>query len=355
MFPYYLLIGLPLLLSIFSYKVNDKRVSERFPLFVFFLILLVLLSLRSIECGADLQTYKNKFESINISSVKSVLNFSSIEFGYNFFVAINKLIFNNFQFLLFSCAVLSIVPIMVFYLRETKHNILTIALFVSIAPFSMFFSGLRQSIAMGIGIISYNYCKKNKIIIFLFMVFLAFLFHQSSIILLLMYPLTHVKITRKWVFPIIVLYILCFVYNKQIFEILLGLNEKYETRYVISETGSYTFLIMLLAITIFSLIIMKEDSNELLGLRNLLILSLFIQSFVPVNTVAMRLNYYYLLFIPVLIPNVIDNCKERYKQVAQLSTVVFSVFFIFWFFKEAYTGVDYLSTFPYVAFWESTI
>ncbi len=352
MFPYYLLIGLPMLLSIFSYKVNDKKVSERLPLFVFFLILLVLLSLRSVRCGVDLQTYKNKFESINISSVESVINFSSTEFGYNFFVAINKLIFNSFRFLLFSCSIVSIVPIMVFYLRETKHNILTIALFVSIAPFTMFFSGLRQSIAMGLGMIAYYYCKKNKIIPFLLIVFLAFLFHQSSIILLLMYPLTHVKITKKWILPVAVLYTIFIIYNKQIFGVLLKLNEKYETRYVISKTGSYTFLIMLLLITIFSFIMMKEDSKELLGLRNLLILSLFIQCFVPINTVAMRLNYYYLLFIPVLIPNIIDNCKDQYKQIAQLSTVVFSVFFIFWFFKEAYTGVDYLSTFPYVAFWE---
>lgn len=352
MFPYYLLIGLPMLLSIFSYKVNDKNVSKRLPLFVFFVILLVLLSLRSVRCGVDLQTYKNKFENIDLLSLKTFFDFSPVEYGYNLFVLINKFFFNNFQFLLFSCAMVSIVPIMVLYLKETNHNILTIALFISIAPFTMFFSGLRQSIAMGLGIIAYYYCKKNKIIPFLLIVFFAFLFHLSAVVLLVMYPITHVKVTKKWILPVSVLYIIFLIYNEKIFGVLLKLNEKYETRYVISKTGSYTFLIMLLGITIFSFIMMEEDSKELLGLRNLLILSLFIQCFVPISTIAMRLNYYYLLFIPVLIPKVIDNCKKQYKQLAQLSIVVFSVFFIFWFFKEAYTGSNLLHAFPYIPFWE---
>lgn len=351
MVPYYLLIGLPMLLSIFSYKFNKKKLSDRLPLYVFFVILLLLLSLRDVRCGADLLTYKNKFEIINISSIESIFNFSTIEFGYNFFVAINKLIFNNFQFLLFSCAIISIVPIMVFYIKETKHNILTMVLFVSVAPFAMFFSGLRQSIAIGLGVIAYSFCKENKLFRFLLIVFIAFLFHISSIILLLMYPMTHVKITKKWILPVSILFVIFLIYNESIFAVLLKLNEKYEARYVISKTGSYTFLIMLLIFTIFSLIIPDENSKEFVGLRNLLILSLYIQCFVPINIVAMRLNYYFLIFIPVLIPKAIDNSKQKYKQVAKLSAVVFVIFFTFWFFKEAYTGVDYLSIYPYVAFW----
>ena len=352
MVPYYLLIGLPMLLSIFSYKFDKKKLSDRFPLFAFFVFFLILLSLRDTTCGIDLQTYKDRFEIINIASLESILNFSSMEYGYNFFVAINKLIINNFQYFLFACAMVSIIPIMVFYSKETEHNILTIALFVSIAPFTMFFSGLRQSIAMGLGIVAFYFCRKNKLVPFLLIVLLAFLFHLSAIILLLMYPITHVRITKKWILPVSILFVVFLVYSEKIFAVLLGLNEKYETRYVISETGSYTFLFLLLVITIFTLVIPKEDSQELLQLRNLLILSLFIQCFVPINTVAMRLNYYYLLFVPVLIPKVIDNCKQEYKQIAQFSIYIFVIFFISWFFKEAYTGEDYLCAFPYVAFWE---
>ena len=75
------------------------------------------------------------------------------------------------------------------------------------------------------------------------------------------------------------------------------------------------------------------------------------QSFASVNSVAMRLNYYYLIFIPLLIPKVADGARTELRQLARVSTVVFVCFFFFWFFKEAYTGADILQVFPYVPFW----
>lgn len=350
MVPYYLLIGIPIVISLCVYQ--NKNYKNKIPLLVFFIIFIVLLSLRSMECGIDLWSYKIKFDNTYMVSIKTLFDLDLIEPGYTFFVSINKLLCNNFQFLLFTSATLSIVPIMLLYMKESEHAMLTIALFVGIAPFTMFFSGLRQSIAMGLGIICYHYCKKNKIIPFILIVFLAFLFHQSAVILLLMYPMTHVKITKKWILPILALCTVCLIYNEQVFGVLLRLNEKYEDRYVISETGSYTFLFLLLLLTVFSFVVMKEDSEELLGLRNLLILSLFIQCFAPINTVAMRLNYYFLLFIPISIPKMIQNCKDQYRQLVQILLKVFVVFFIFWFFKEAYNGSNHLHTFPYIPFWE---
>lgn len=352
MIPYYLLLGIPMLLSLFKYGDNKKKFNKKFPMLVFFIILIVMLSLRSDLCGVDLQTYRYKYNAQGFVSIKSLFDISEIEPGYSLFVNINKFLVGDFQFLLFSCAIISLVPVMALYLKESNHSILTIALFVGVAPFTMFFSGLKQSIAMGLGIICYYFCKNNKILPFLLFVYIAYMFHQSAVILLLMYPLTHVKITKKWIPPTIALYLTCLFYNKQIFGVLLKLNKNYEADYVISETGSYVFLVLLLLFTIFSVVVMKEDSNELIGLRNLLILSLFIQCFAPINTVAMRLNYYYLLFIPVLIPKIIDNCKDRYKQIVRFVEVIFILFFIFWFFNEAYTGTNYLRTFPYVAFWE---
>ena len=130
---------------------------------------------------------------------------------------------------------------MVLYMKESNHNLLTIALFMGLAPFSMFFSGLRQSIAMGIGAICYLCCKEKKPASFLLLVFLAYLFHQSAAILLLMYPMIHLRVTKKWIPLVVVVVAGCFVFRNQIFGFALRFSDKYESRYVISETGSYTF------------------------------------------------------------------------------------------------------------------
>ncbi|MBR6050896.1 MAG: EpsG family protein [Clostridia bacterium] len=352
MFPYYLLIFVPLFFSVVRFKTKSKIVYNRLPLIMFFIFFIILLSLRSVNCGVDLMNYQNKFDNISYSSLKSFFDFSSVEQGYKFLSAISKIIVNDFQFFLFLCAIVSVVPIMLLYINETKHNLLTISLFVGVAPFTIFFSGLRQSIAIGIGIICYYFCKKNKIILFLLFVALAFSFHQSSIVLLLLYPLTHVKFTKKWIAPILILFVVFMVYNKQIFSVLMGLNDRYESLYTISDTGSYTYLILIFIFVIYSFVIPDENDGDLIGLRNLLVLMLFIQSFAPINTVVMRLNYYFLILIPIIIPKIIDNSKPQYRQVANISSIVFTCFFIFWFFKEAYTGSNILHAFPYIPFWE---
>ena len=349
MFPYFALIGIPALLSLVPYNDNNKVFNKRFPLLVFFVLFLVMLSLRGVSCGVDLIVYKNKF--IHSDSINFVSLLTSREFGFRLLMSVCKITTNNFQFFLFVCALLSVGPIAILYLKNTKHNLLTIALFVGIAPFSMFFSGLRQSIAFGIGAICYYLCEKRKLIPFLLCVLVAYTFHQSAVILLLMYPLMHLRITKKWIVPIAAAFILCFIFRAQIFGFILNFNTRYDELYTVTETGSYTFLFLLLIMTVYSFLMLKDSDIDSFGLRNILIFTLLMQCFASVNIVAMRLNYYYFIFIPILIPNVIDNARIRYRQIAKISHYVFVVFFIFWFFKEAYTGTNILNIFPYVPFW----
>ena len=351
MLPYFFLIGFPLLLSLGSYGDDRRLFSKKVPLLVFFLILIALLSMRNVTCGVDLITYRYKFNHPGSLTLSSLFDFSQTEPGFRLLSAVCKRTFNNFQIFLLVCALLSMIPIMVLYLKESNHSILTIALFVGLAPFSMFFSGLRQSIAIGIGAICYFYCKEKKPISFLILVFTAYLFHQSAVILLFMYPLMHVRITKKWTIPLAALLAVCFVYRVRIFGAMLSVNDRYENIYTISRTGSYTYLFLLLLLTIYSFVMLKDSEFDSFELRNILVFTLIMQSFASVNSVAMRLNYYYLIFIPLLIPKVADGARTELRQLARVSTVVFVCFFFFWFFKEAYTGADILQVFPYVPFW----
>ncbi|MBQ9151954.1 MAG: hypothetical protein IJX72_06865, partial [Clostridia bacterium] len=61
-----------------------------------------------------------------------------------------------------------------------------------------------------------------------------------------------------------------------------------------------------------------------------------------------RVNYYFLLFIPVLIPKIARRSKYTWEPMARLSVAVMIAFFTFWFFLQAHTGADKLNVFPYV-------
>ena len=83
---------------------------------------------------------------------------------------------------------------------------------------------------------------------------------------------------------------------------------------------------------------------------------MLLQCFVPLHSLAMRMNYYYLLFIPILIPKVIKNSKYYFNEVGYLANGVLSLFFLIYYLIKTYvscsTGISSLGTYPYIPFWQ---
>ncbi len=354
MLPYYILILVPTIIYLIG-MLRGKKLNK-ICISMFFIILIVLLSLRSIECGTDLKMYSGFFRVFSNSSLDKVLNFSKK--GEKLYYILNKIISmigGNFQFFLFIVALMSIIPIAVLYYKKSENGILTIALFMVVAPFSMFFSGLRQSIAMGIIIFAFKYIQDKKVIKYIICVIIAMYFHKSAMFCLIFYPVYHAKITKKWLYIIIPTMIITYVFNKQIFSFLLHIyNPIYEDNYgFVTSTGQYSILILLILFIIYCFVFPDKNkiNKEFMGLRNMLILSTMFQLFVPINPIVMRMNYYTLLFVPILIPKVINIGYKKDYGILQLSVIIMSIFFFVYFIYNGYTGNDVLNIFPYIPYW----
>ena len=226
---------------------------------------------------------------------------------------------------------------------------------MTVAPYNMFFSALRQSLAVSIVPLSY-YCTKNKkLLFFILTVLLASRFHQSAVILILMYPVYWAKFTRRWLWFVIPAIAVILVFNSRIYSILVPfMGERYFERYgTVSSTGAYAIVALLFLFSIYASIIPENEmiDDDVLGLRNLLFLSTCLQCFAPVNTIAMRMNYFYLIFVPITISKIPTRSKEQYQNVAYLSYIIMCMFFVVYYFYNATTGADILEIYPYVPFW----
>jgi hypothetical protein len=211
-------------------------------------------------------------------------------------------------------------------------------------------------LAIGLGFIAYEFTRKKKLIPFILVVVLAISFHISAFMLLFMYPIYYAKITKKWLYVVVPIIALIFVFNRQIFltlSVVLEMFTKYDAS--ITETGAYTMLILFAILAVFSFVIPDESrlDKETMGLRNFLLLSLILQMFAPLHTIAMRMNYYYIIFIPLLLPKIIEARSKTWEGVAVVGRHVMVVFFLAYFFYNAYTGTNNLHVFPYHFFWES--
>ena len=370
MIPYILLIVIPALFQFVSIKtVKKKRVlvvgnapdiyENNFVLPVFFFILLLLLVLRDESIGRDLSNYKylfNYFESCGIDKIWEY----DLEILYKLLNRIISQFTSSFQIFIGIVACLCVIPVALFYCQDRKHGMLKILLFVDLSTFVVMFSGLRQSIAVAFGIIAYQFVRKKKLIPFLVTVLVAFGFHQSALILFAMYPLYHVTLRKKHLLIIVPAMMSVFVFNRPLFSFLLGIMGQYSDKYVgetISPTGAFGVLILFALYAIFACVIPDETrmTREDIGLRNIMMLIVCIQCFAPLHSLAMRMNYYFLMFIPILMGRVLDIPQARYRQVAKFAEFVLIVFFLYEYVSSIYnsylTGVSALDTVPYMPFW----
>ena len=370
MIPYILLITIPILFQFIAVKNkkgknilvvgNNSYINENnLVIPVFFIIFILLLVLRDESIGRDLGNYKNIFNYLSSQSITGAMKYG-LEPLYALLNWITGQFTESYQLFLGIIACMCVIPILLLYCEEKKHGILKVVLFVNLSTFVAMFSSLRQSIAIGLGLIAYKYVREKKFIVFIIFVLIAIGFHQSAIILFVMYPLFHITLQKKHLLFVIPTMIVIFVFNRPIFTILIRIMGEYSDKYdnaEISATGAFGSLILFIIYAIFVYVIPdeKQMSSEVIGLRNLMLLIVCIQCFAPLHTLAMRMNYYFLLFIPILIGRVIDIPSQRYRKVAKFAEIILVVFFTIVFVRSTYissvTGISPLDTVPYIPFW----
>lgn len=358
MIPYYLLLLFPLTVCFLGQTVRltlNKRLlfkTQSSSIDTFMLIFVLLLSLRGIQCGIDTRQYYILYTQYSSHSISELIADYKLEWGYKILNKLIDLTVGDFQALLCITSILCVLPVWCFYRKESENPLLTIALFLAVAPFQLYFSGIRQAIAMAMVVPAWYAAKHKCPGAFLFSVFIAMLFHTSAFIMLPLYPLYWAKITKKWLWFVIPSIIGIYYFRATIFNILIKLLWQDFKRS--SETGAIMVLILLSLFAVYSYVLPDEKKldQDTIAMRNILLLSTVIQIFAMLHPLSMRMNYYFLLFIPVLLPKIANRREKKFAGIAQLSVIVMTVYFLCFFLNNAVNGADSLNIFPYIPFWE---
>lgn len=370
MIPYFALILISTLCSLFSVHTYKKsatktvitltrdRNSAALP--AFFFMYFLLLALRHEMVGNDTFNYQNMFLSHTqwggdyiFSSWQEVI-FRAFNWGVRQFT-------DNFRIFLILTSLICVLPIAYIYNQDKTHGLLKIAVFVNMSTFIMLFSGIRQAMAMGVGMLAYKMVKERKLWKFLLLATVAMLIHHSGFMVFFMYPLYYVRFQKIHLLVVVPLIVAVFVFNKQIFGALAHVFEFFSIRYSAeaTSTGAYGSLILFVAFSVFSYVITDDTicDSETIGLRNFLLFTVVIQCFAPLYDTAMRMNYYYILFIPLALGKCLDYSKKSMRQVAKTGEIVITVFFLLYFVytvcREYFSGISTLNTVPYVPFWKN--
>lgn len=337
MVAYGVVIAMTIAVYLFTTQMKyGKERIDRITVTFFFLAYIFLLCSRDISIGVDTKHYVKTYEMLSQLNWTSAFALGNGEVG---FVALEKLIafFGGTRLFISVVAIVTVLPVMYLYKNEAEGSMICISFFLISLLFEMFFSGMRQGIAIALAVPAYYMVKKRKIIPFILIVILACLFHKSAVLIALLYPIYHAKITKKWLWFVVPLFVLGTVYRSQLMDVifqLAGDEYSYKYSYLTGESGQMGLMILFILLAIYSYVMLDENQagEEEIGLRNILMLAAFIHLFTPLNPTISRMNYYFILFIPVAISRINNRCNELLYQIRSVACFVMPIFFIAYFF-----------------------
>lgn len=357
MLPYYVMLAAPIAYAGFQLLLRERRfaVNKNIPILIFFTLYFLLLALRGRDVGSDLYVYLTNFKRMSWTAWGSITEIEE-DVGYAALVKlVSELSGNQRQIFVAVVAAITVIPVMILYYKEAEDPLTTIALFLTFPVFIMNFSGLRQAIAIAIGVPAFYAVQKKRRLLFLLLVVAASTVHSSAVLLLLMYPVYHMNMRPKHLLVLIPAVLATYLFRSQLFSFALNvLGDDYVERYSdTAETGAYA-MIFLFALFVAYAFIMPDESemdSTTVGLRNFLVLVLFIQLFSSISTLSMRLNYYFLIFVPLLIPR-LTNRSPRMSAFTRRSVKIVMVVFFFGYYLYRASFQDSLGIYPYEFFWQ---
>lgn len=351
MAPYILLYSIILLFPLTNRFFRSKERFKSVYCAVIFITVLVILGLRHTSMGIDLPGYLKSFHRLTeyswqeIFSLKSYLNY---EKGYVIFNKVAGLLtFENEQLFLFICAAISTIPVWYIIRKKSDDILLSSIIYLGLPIFILQFSGLRQSIALGLCFLSIEFIEQKKLVRFLCMILLACCFHTTAVIFILAYFVYHIRISDKVRWLSILLFPIVYVIRVPLF-LLLSLI--FKDNAVITQTNAITMMLVFFMIYIFIIVLCHGNWNEHTnGYMNIFFCACLCMIFSGVYSTSIRIGYYFSFALVLLLPLALRQMTDR--RWAFIFRCVVIVCFI-WFAFDSITDTYWAMAYPYHVFWE---
>lgn len=191
---FYLAILVILLVNAFI-EITYSRKNKYTGIFYALIIVLYVLSFLRWETGTDWGNYYEMFTWIkepwaNMAS-------TGMELGFVFVNHLGKFLFDSYTGVLFIFSTILYFCLSRSYVILSFYPITALFIAFCISPFAHMLY-VRQNVALAILCLSVVYVKNRQLIVFLFLVFLASLFHRTAWIFLIVYPLFYKEFSFKF-------------------------------------------------------------------------------------------------------------------------------------------------------------
>lgn len=330
-----------------SYKMKTYDDNKKSYIIVIGLLLFFIAALRAASVGSDSMQYANLFYRIQLMSVGDILQHYTKEPVFYFMIKIIT-VFSNHQWMFAVIGGAYAYSISRFIYKYSKDPMVSFIMLIPMMYFAFTLTGLRQTMAISIILLSYDYIIRKHLFKFVFTVIIASLFHQSALLFLPAYFISNKTLNNKKVLVGILGAPIVYVLRPQLVSMVQFLF--YETYSIDLDQGAggWTTLFVYFLIIIVAVVFSKQIKNEYFPFfLRMMYVGALIQMFVPLQPNIFRVSMYYNIVSIILIPDIIKTQKDKFSKL-----IAYSLFFIlmgiqYYVFTYYAAGVQ-----PYKFFWQ---
>lgn len=327
----------PILLKLLIGDYSNDLKKKKFFIITCGIFIVCVMGLRDMYAGTrDTEIYCGLYNNIHrYSSLHDFLKSQDIfetnilfsEAGFYIFIWCLSKIFPHHQYFLLITSVIMVWCVLRFVWNNSEDILVSIVLFLCLGLFTFYMNGIRQSLAMSICLIAYDLVKRKRFVLFCLATLLAMLFHKSAILFLVVLPISLLKpkFSSLAIFSIFI--VLFVIFSDRLTIIFDNLADKnYSETEAVESGGVITLFIYVLTLGM-TILFNREKSKKDIFLCILLTalgMVLYLARYFTVH-IYERLSYYFLYFPIILIPSLINNFKDKEKNVLYIVVITLAI------------------------------
>ena len=343
----YLFIGIYLVILSYYFDFRHHKNGRKFH-YLAILIILILLAGFRYRLGIDTVRYEMSFRDLPTLNQLSMLEFQEHKYDplYLFLSSLCHSISKEFWVMQMAQATLVNVIFLRFFKKNTSNVFFAILIYYIVLYIPYMCETMRESCAVAMVLLGWEYLKENRRFGFVVYSILAFLFHSSSIILVIVCFLVITGLYKRIKFssPTIVAAILVLVLSS-IVQIVFGdvleliafnsrLADKVETQIVSGHLSSKLNIFGLLSVAIAYGIVPYICAMSLRGTKHskqlefFLIVEMFCAAFAYPIAIFYRYVNYFTPFVILAICKTLSMSSYTVPLVGKLRTSTFYIWFL---------------------------
>lgn len=326
----------------------------------------IIAGMRSMATGTDIRVYALPMFKDAATSWSNMYSSWVVKMdqpiGYTFFAWLFGNLFSSISIFLFVSELLVVLPLYCVLRKEESKVFWGMLCYQAfLYPYSL--NWMKQCIAVSMIAYAYSYCKNNDFLRFFIIVFIAYLFHQTAILFVVIFFLYKFCVPEdyreksdlfwiKMYAATFLAFLIVFLFSSRILLFVSKLKGSYG--YILAHSDSGTFLMQPLIATMFMCCIyvctynfnnryelcdvnVVKDKNETLFLLYLTIVGFLWQELSMLGDGINRISIYLVVFSTLFLTHVFNKAKKNILlYIFELITIVYLFSYFVHFISSGY-------------------